>query len=83
MLRLDSKSLNFSGASLINEEVAANMHASYTGGAEIYINMNVTNIDLYNANKDAVDADFAAFSDEVMAVIAVMDTTPITPANIV
>lgn len=71
MLRIDSKSLSFNGTSVIEEEVAATMNASYHGGAEIYINMNIANIALYNANKAAVDADFAAFSNEVMAVLAV------------
>ena len=69
MLRIDSKSLSFNGASVIEEEVAATMNASYHGGAEIYINMNITNIALYNANKAAVDADFAAFSKEVMVIV--------------
>ena len=72
MLRIDSRSFNFNGASVINEEVAATMHASYNGGAEIYINMNVANIAVYNSNKADVDADFKAFSDEVMAAVSAM-----------
>ena len=70
MLRIDSKSLSFNGASIIDEEIAATMNASYHGGAEVYINMNITNIALYNEHKVIVDADFAAFSNEVMAVLS-------------
>lgn len=69
MLKIDSRSLSVGATSVIGSESVANLHASYSGGAEIYTNMNIININLYNANKDVVDADFAAFCNEVMTIV--------------
>ena len=69
MLKIDSRSLSISATSFIGAEAVASLHASYSGGAEIYTNMNIVNIDLYNANKVIVDADFADFCENVMTMV--------------
>ena len=76
MLRIDGRNVSFSGASVIDEKVVAHMNASYNGGSEIYTNMNVIAIDLYTANKAAVDADFAQFCDEMMAAVVAAGMNP-------
>lgn len=77
MLKIDSKNLNYSASSRFDDVVAANMNASYHGGNEVYVNMNIVNIELYNVNKSAVEADFAEFCATVMEVISKLNGTDI------
>lgn len=71
MLKINSKSMDFNGSSVIDEVVVASMHASYAGGRDMYINMNVSDIDAYLANKEIVDIDFAAFCGEIVEVLRI------------
>ena len=70
MLKIHSRSMDFSASSIVDEVAIASMHASYSGTSEMYINMNILDLDAYIANEAVVDADYAAFCDEVVAVIA-------------
>lgn len=71
MLKINSKSMDFNGASVVDEVVVASMHASYAGGRDMYLNMSVADIDAYLANKEIVDVDFAAFCNEIVEVLRV------------
>jgi hypothetical protein len=65
MLRIDNKSINFSGASVIDEEVVAHFSANFNGGSEVYFNTTIVDLTGYNANVEAVEAD----GDEFRAVV--------------
>ena len=69
MLKIHSKSMDFNGASIVDEVIIASMHASYAGGKEMYMNMSISDVEAYAANKAVVDADLIAFSDAVITVI--------------
>ena len=65
MLRIDNKNINFSGASVIDDEAVAYFNANFNGGVEIYFNTTIANLDAYNANVQAVEAD----GDEFRAIV--------------
>lgn len=66
MLKIDSQNMNFYGSAIINEIVVAQFSATYNGENEVYLNTTITDCNLYNINKNEIDADYIAFSDEVM-----------------
>lgn len=69
MLQINSKSLDFNGASMVNDAVIASMHASHNMNGEMYFNMNIVDIEAYIANKILVDADVADFCKTVVDAI--------------
>lgn len=75
MLQLNSHNVNFNGESIINindEEVAvANMQVSYSGD-NVYVSLNILNIENYMDNKDIVDADFISFKDKALNTVSSM-----------
>lgn len=61
-----TKSTSLSGDSIINGTTVVHMTASLsTNGGSYYVNQSVQNVDLYNANKNQVRKDIAAFQDYV------------------
>ena len=75
MLQLNSHNVNFNGESIINvndEQVAvANMQVSYSGD-NVYISLNILDIENYMDNKDIVDADFISFKDKALNTVSSM-----------
>ena len=69
MLQINSKSLDFNGASMVNDVVVASMHASYSMHGEMYFSMNIADVAAYAANKILVDADVADFCKTVVDVV--------------
>ncbi|WP_286149561.1 MULTISPECIES: hypothetical protein [Bacillota] len=66
MLKIN-KTININGTSEIDGQVVVYMNASIStdGNTNANINKNITNQDLYNANKVSVRADMSAFEEEV------------------
>jgi len=64
------KNITITGQSMIGEQQAAYMIATIStdGNNGIYINKNITNQELYNANKDVVRKDMSDFELEVYKV---------------
>ena len=64
------KNITITGQSMIGEQQAAYMTATIStdGNNGIYINKNITNQELYNANKDVVRKDMSDFELEVYKV---------------
>lgn len=62
-----AKTIN--GSSMVTsgetELVAASMHATISENGSVNINKNIVNKELYDANKDEVRADWAAFDEFV------------------
>jgi len=79
MLKINSKSMDFSGSSSVDNVVIATMHASYNGSVEMYANLTVRDVVAYVANKAIVDADFAAFCAEVAEMAVAGGTVDKTP----
>ena len=77
MLKINSKSMDFNGASVMDEVVIASMHASYSGGRDMYVNMSISDVDAYLAHKEIVDADFAAFCEEIVEVLRIQHETEV------
>ena len=75
MLQLNSHNVNFNGESIINindEQVAvANMQVSYSGD-NVYVSLNILDIENYMNNKDIVDADFISFKDKALNTVSSM-----------
>lgn len=75
MLQLNSHNVNFNGESIINvndEKVAvANMQVSYSGD-NVYVSLNILDIENYMDNKDIVDADFISFKDKALNTVSSM-----------
>ena len=75
MLQLNSHNVNFNGESIINitdEQVAvANMQVSYSGD-NVYVSLNILDIENYMDNKDIVDADFISFKDKALNTVSSM-----------
>lgn len=75
MLQLNSHNVNFNGESIINvndEPVAvANMQVSYSGD-NVYVSLNILDIENYINNKDIVDADFISFKDKALNTVSSM-----------
>lgn len=69
MLQIHSKSLDFNGASMMNDVVIASMHASHSMNGEMYFSMNIADVEAYAANKILVDADAADFCKAVVDAI--------------
>lgn len=65
MLRMDNMNVNFNGVSMVDDVVVANMSASYSG-SEVYFNMTIINLDMYNGNKEVVELDFDNFKDKAL-----------------
>ena len=81
MLKIDSRNLSFGATSIINERPVATMNASYNGNIEVYTSMNIMDVAAYQANKAAVDADFAAFCAEIAETVLATGLDPILPEN--
>ncbi|WP_286233356.1 hypothetical protein [Romboutsia ilealis] len=66
MLKIN-KTINLNGTSEINGQVVVYMNASIStdGTTNANINKNISNQELYNANKVSVRADMSAFEEEV------------------
>lgn len=66
MLKIN-KTINLNGTSEINGQVVVYMNASIStdGTTTANINKNISNQELYNANKVSVRADMSAFEGEV------------------
>lgn len=66
MLKIN-KTINLNGTSEINGQVVVYMNAclSTDGTTNANINKNISNQELYNANKVSVRADMSAFEEEV------------------
>ena len=62
-----NKTINLNGTSEINGQVVVYMNAclSTDGTTNANINKNISNQELYNANKVSVRADMSAFEEEV------------------
>lgn len=73
MLRIDSKSVNFNAASVIEDEVVAHFSANYNGGSELYFNATIVDLEAYNANVQAVEADSDEFRGIVVAAVNGLD----------
>lgn len=65
MLRMDNANVNFNGASVIEDAIVANLSASYSG-QEVYFNMTIVDLDVYNGNKEIVELDFDNFKDKAL-----------------
>ena len=76
MLKINSKSMDFNGVSVIDDIAVASMHASYNGNNDMYLNMSISEINAYIAHKDVVAADFAAFCDAIVAVVGAQAEEP-------
>lgn len=66
MLKIN-KTINLNGTSEINGQIVVYMNASIStdGTTNANINKNISNQELYNANKISVRADMSAFEEEV------------------
>lgn len=69
MLKVVNESHNFSANSEIEGNVVLYMSASVTG-SNINFSQNIQNLELYVANKETVDADYADFQSYVLNKIA-------------
>ena len=69
MLRIDSRSVNFNAASVIEDEVVAHFSANYNGSSEVYFNTTIVDLVSYNANTSAVEADSDEFKSVVMTAV--------------
>lgn len=65
MLKVVNESHNFSANSEIEGNVVLYMSASVTG-LNINFSQNIQNLELYVANKETVDADYADFQEYVL-----------------
>jgi hypothetical protein len=65
MMKIDNMNISFSGASVVDEVVVAQMNANYSGN-EVYFNMTVVNLVAYNDNKEVVELDFDTFKDKAL-----------------
>ena len=65
MLKVVNESHNFSANSEIEGNVVLYMSASVTG-SNINFSQNIQNLELYVANKETVDADYADFQEYVL-----------------
>jgi hypothetical protein len=65
MVRLDNLSINYSGASLIDDVVVAQMTANFSGH-EVYFNMTIVDLAAYNDNKEVIELDFDTFKDKAL-----------------
>lgn len=65
MMKIDNMNISFSGASVVDEVVVAQMNANYSGN-EVYFNMTVVNLAAYNDNKEVVELDFDTFKDKAL-----------------
>lgn len=61
------KSITYSGNSSINNTVVMYMNASINPNGTFNVNKSIQNKDLYFANTDSVDADYADFNKTVVA----------------
>lgn len=61
------KSITYSGNSSINNTVVMYMNASINPNGTFNVNKSIQNNDLYFANTDSVDADYADFNKTVVA----------------
>ena len=75
MLQLNSHNVNFNGESIINVNdepiVVANMQVSYSGD-NVYVSLNILDIENYMNNKEIVDADFISFKDKALNTVSSM-----------
>ena len=73
MLNNFSKSITLSATSDIDVEVKNNkimyMNATITARGDVNINQSIRNKELYIANQEAVDADYAEFKKSVMTYV--------------
>ncbi len=70
-----NKDFNFNGSSVVenenNEQVTLiTMNASFQNGATLYVTKNIDNVELYTANKETADADYAEFEGNVLKAIS-------------
>lgn len=70
MLRLDSKNVNFNGASIVNDVQIASFSASVTDPNYASVSASIDNYATYRANIDAFKLDFANFVEEFTKVTA-------------
>lgn len=62
---------NISGDSKIDDKIIATFNANYSTGmmANFSISKNVHNMDLYNANTEIIDSDYANFECEIKKLV--------------
>ena len=65
MLADKRESRNFNATSIINDEVAMYMNASYSTNGDLNYNQSIQNMALYKANKEQVDKDYETWKNEV------------------
>ena len=70
MLSMSNKNISIDGQSTIEDKMIANFNANINGTDEMsggmYINISVSDIDGFVANKTAVMTDFSTFCDTVV-----------------
>lgn len=70
MLTMSNKNITIDGQSFIGDKMIANFNANINGanemGSGMYINISVSDIDGFVANKTAVMTDFSTFCDTVV-----------------
>ena len=72
---MSNKNITIDGQSFIGDKMIANFNANINGanemGSGMYINISVSDIDGFVANKTAVMTDFSTFCDTVVKMIGI------------
>lgn len=68
MLRVDSKSVNYSAACMVNEEQIAYFSANRNGDYRCDVNISIDNLSAYNTNIAVFEHDFAEFMADVSSI---------------
>ena len=68
MLRIDSKSVNYSAISIVNEERIAYFSANRSGNSRCDVSINIEDLSAYNTNIATFEHDFAEFMADVSSI---------------
>ena len=79
MLTMSNKNITIDGQSFIGDKMIASFNANINGanemGSGMYINISVSDIDGFVANKSTVIADFNTFCDTVVKMTGIEKAT--------
>ena len=68
MLRIDSKSVNYSAACVVNEEQIAYFSANRNGDYRCDVSISIDSLSAYNTNIAVFEHDFAEFMADVSSI---------------
>ena len=68
MLRIDSKSVNYSAACMVNEDQIAYFNANRNGNYRCDVSISIDSLSAYNTNIAVFEHDFAEFMADVSSI---------------